>query len=98
MPAWPRYGRRAHAAVAATLALAASLLVATWHLDGRASFLDRLESPLLDLRFLLVGPEPAPGDLVIVALDDEAIREAGAYPLPRATMARLVRALAGARP
>ncbi|GJE42400.1 CHASE2 domain-containing protein [Methylobacterium soli] len=98
MPAWPRYGRRAHAAVAAILALAASILIATGHLDGRASVLDRIESPLLDLRFLLVGPESAPGHIVIVALDDEAIREAGAYPLPRATLARLVRALAGTRP
>lgn len=70
-------------------------LIAQWHLSGQASFLDRIEAPLLDLRFLVAGPQPAPGDLTIVALDDNTVREAGGFPLPRAKVAELVRKLAG---
>ena len=75
-----------------------SALLARDHLAGRATWLDRLEHPLLDLRFLLAGPRPAPDGVVVVAIDDAAIREAGAYPLPREALARLVRAVARAGP
>ncbi len=80
------------------LGLAAGVLALAWsgfigwrHLEGRASFLDRIEATLLDLRFLLDGPRKPPGDVIIVAIDDQTVREAGRYPLPRGTVARLIR-------
>ncbi|MFE1598976.1 CHASE2 domain-containing protein [Methylobacterium sp. ID0610] len=90
--------RAVHTGLLLGLAALWSGLLAAWHLDGREVVFDRLEVPLLDARFLLVGPRPAPRDVVVVALDDEAIREAGTYPLPRAELARLVRAIAGQHP
>jgi adenylate cyclase len=60
------------------------------HLTGRATFLDRIEANLLDLRFVVAGHRPAPDKLTIVALDDETVREAGRFPLPRSTLATLV--------
>ncbi|WP_018262623.1 CHASE2 domain-containing protein [Methylobacterium sp. WSM2598] len=90
---------RALAALAA-LALAGAWagLLASLHLDGRAGLLDRIEAPLLDLRFTLAGARPAPPDVVIVALDDATVAEAGRFPLPRGTLAALVRRLSAGRP
>src|SRR3954471_10406626 len=88
-----------------TLTIAATLVAIVWasvlavrHLEGRASALDRIEAPLLDLRYLLAGPRPAPKNVVIVAIDDEAIREAGRYPVPRAWPSRVLRELAASGP
>ena len=85
------------------ITIAAVLLAGGWglllgldHLNGRASLLDRLEAPLLDLRFQLAGPRPAPQDVIIVAIDDETVRRAGSHPLPRDTLAALVNNLAEA--
>ena len=95
--------QRRHLRLALTLALLVvaglwSGYVGYWHLEGRETWLDRLEYPLLDLRLLLAGPRPAPLDLVIVAIDNEAIHVAGAFPLARETLARLVRAIGDAHP
>lgn len=73
----------------------ASILGAA-HLEGRPTPLDRLEYLSLDARALLLGPRPAPAEVAIVAIDDETIQAAGQYPLPRATLARLVDAIAAA--
>ncbi|HEX2555640.1 MAG TPA: adenylate/guanylate cyclase domain-containing protein [Microvirga sp.] len=80
-----------------TLGLATGLIALVWtgvlarmHLEGQASALDRIEAPLLDLRFQIAGHRGPPRDLAIVAIDDEAVRQAGRYPLPRTAMARLV--------
>jgi adenylate cyclase len=75
------------------LAAIAAVLLGFWHLDGRGSIINRLEAWLLDWRFEMVGPRPAPENVLIVAIDDETVRRAGAYPLPRATLGRLVRTL-----
>jgi adenylate cyclase len=69
-----------------------------FHWRGEASFLDRIEDPLTDLRFLIQGQRPAPEQLTIIAIDDETVQSAGAYPLPRATMARLVETVAKLQP
>jgi adenylate cyclase len=89
----------------ALLTLAALLIAGAWgallasrHLEGRASALDRIEAALVDLRFQVTGPRPAPAGIAIVAIDDEAVREAGAFPLPRDRLARLVEAIAAAGP
>lgn len=92
---------RAHAGLtlaAILVALCWSAFLALPHLRGGASFLDRLEAPLTDLRFLAAGPRQAPDDVVIVAIDDETVRLAGRYPLPRDVLARLVRRIAEAGP
>ena len=68
------------------------------HLRGGIAVLDRLEAPLADLRFVVQGPRPAPDDVVIVAIDDQTVREVGSYPLPRATMATLVSAIGRMKP
>jgi adenylate cyclase len=86
------------AAAALILALAWSATLAAWHLAGRGTILDRLEAVLLDLRYGLVGPRPAPDDVVIVALDDDSVRDGGAQPMRRAMLAQLVREVARHRP
>ncbi len=84
--------------VAGLAALVWSGFLARGHLEGRASLLDRAEVVLLDLRLLVAGPRDPGQNVVIVAIDDETVREVGRYPLPRATLARLVRALAQHQP
>ncbi len=87
------------------ITLAALVLTCLWglglaflHLRGGIAALDRLEAPLADLRFVIQGPRPAPDDVVIVAIDDQTVREVGSYPLPRATMATLVSAIGRMKP
>ena len=63
------------------------------HLGGRASVLNRIDGPVADLLFVLTGRREPPGRVVIVAIDDETIRQAGSYPLPRSTLARIVEGL-----
>lgn len=72
--------------------------LAELHLAGEATPLDRLEAPLLDMRHLLAGRRTPPPDVVIVAIDDEAVVEAGSHPLARPTIARLVREIHRHRP
>jgi len=84
--------------VSICLAVLWAAVIAVQHLDGRKSVLDRAEALFTDLRFLLVGPRKPPAEVVIVAIDDAAVADAGAYPLPRRTIARLVEALAAYDP
>lgn len=92
---------RAHG-VLTLLAILAALAWSTFlvvpHLRGEATVLDRIEAPLTDLRFLLAGPKAAPEDVVLIVIDDETVRAAGGYPLPRAYLARLLRSLGEAKP
>jgi adenylate cyclase len=90
--------QRLAAAAAALLAGLWGASVAAPHWRGDLSPLDRLEAPLADLRFLIGGERPAPDGVIIVAVDDETVRAAGAYPLPRAALARLVERVGRARP
>ncbi|MCC0808214.1 CHASE2 domain-containing protein [Methylobacterium sp. W2] len=87
------------------LALAAMAVCCGWslflvrpHLRGDAAFYDRIESLLTDMRFPLVGPKPAPDDVVVIAIDDATIAAAGAYPVPRTYLAKLLRTLAAKAP
>ena len=70
-------------AVAAVLSLLWGVFLGARHLDGERTVLDRVEAVFADLRFLLAGERKAPDDLVIVAIDDDAIRLAGSWPVPR---------------
>lgn len=82
------------------LTLALVLFAIAWsnflggiHVDGRASVLDRGEDVSLDLRFAIAGPRPAPGNVVIVAIDDATIDAYRQYPLSRRRLAEMVDAL-----
>ncbi|GJE16616.1 CHASE2 domain-containing protein [Methylobacterium marchantiae] len=75
-----------------------SLFLVLPHLRGEAASFDRIEAALTDLRFSILGPRPAPEDVVVIAIDDATIAAAGAYPLPRPYIARLLRALATTAP
>jgi adenylate cyclase len=82
--------------------VAAAFVSGAWlglnHTIGVASGLDRVENLTLDWRFLLAGARPAPQGVVIVAIDDPTLREAGAHGLTRETLARIVRAIADFHP
>ncbi|HEX2725954.1 MAG TPA: adenylate/guanylate cyclase domain-containing protein [Beijerinckiaceae bacterium] len=87
-----RRGWRRHLAtvIAACAAGLWGAFLAAPHLAGDTSLLERLEAPLTDLRFLLQGERPTPDIVTIVAIDDNTVRQAGAYPLPRAALAQLI--------
>jgi adenylate cyclase len=85
-------------AVAAVLSLLWGVFLGARHLDGERTVLDRVEAVSADLRFLLAGERKAPDELVIVAVDDAAIRQAGSWPVPRTVIADLVRRIAAQRP
>jgi adenylate cyclase len=77
--------------------LVALVLAALWgagifaaHAYGRLAFLDRLEATLTDLRTLARGAQSPPDLVTIVAIDDTVVKRGGAYPLPRADLARVV--------
>jgi len=73
-------------------------LLGFWQVTGKVTFLDGFENLTVDWRCRLAGPRPTPHTVVIAAIDDEAAREAGGYPLSRKTLARIVRVLAGFQP
>jgi adenylate cyclase len=68
------------------------------HMAGRDRAFSRFEYLTLDWRFVLAGSRPAPRGVVIAAVDDDTLREAGSYPLPRDVLARIVRELAAHGP
>src|ERR1700761_1699933 len=79
-------------------AVAAGAALGALEINGVASPLDRIENLTLDWRFLLAGARPAPPGVVVVAIDDKALSEAGVESPPREMMARIVRALTGFHP
>ncbi|MBV9064637.1 MAG: CHASE2 domain-containing protein, partial [Methylobacteriaceae bacterium] len=79
--------------MAMIIASAWGAFLGVWHLQGRASFLDRVEGATTDWRLLIAGERAPPRDIVIVAIDDETVRRAGAYPLPRGLLAQLINRL-----
>ena len=91
-PSWLLTGGFLAAAVVVGAALGAL------EVNGVASPLDRVENLTLDWRFLLAGARPAPPGVVIAAIDDETLSEAGGGALTREMTARIVRALAGFHP
>lgn len=90
--------RRLSTLLAMALAILWGGSLALFHWRGDISALDRIEAPLTDLRFLIQGRRIAPDTVVIVAIDDETVRQAGSYPLPRSMVARLVEELGRLEP
>ncbi len=89
----------------ATLTILFVLIGAAWggflglrHLAARASALDALENLSLDWRYSLAGPRTPPRGVVIAGIDEETIRQAGAFPLPRSALAQIVRGIARHNP
>jgi adenylate cyclase len=68
------------------------------HTRGHLRFLDRLESALTDARTLARGVKAPPDLVTIVAIDDTIVKLGGAYPLPRAEIAKIVEAIARLEP
>lgn len=62
--------------------------------NGYLHFLERVESALTDARTLARGTRTPPDLVTIVAIDDTMVKLAGTYPLPRATLAGVVEAIA----
>ncbi|AYG59191.1 CHASE2 domain-containing protein [Rhizobium jaguaris] len=85
--------------------LIALVLTAVWgaglgiaNLRGDIPVIDGAEATLTNLRNVLVGSRQPPDVVTIVAVDDETSRQAGHYPLPRATLAKIVDAIAAQKP
>ena len=70
----------------------------TAHMRGDIRFVDRLEATLTDMRTLVRGPKRPPDLVTIVAIDDDIVRQEGSYPLRRATLARIIDAIARLQP
>jgi len=66
--------------------------------NGYLHFLDRVESALTDTRTLARGVRTPPDLVTIVAIDDTIVKLAGTYPLPRATLAGVIEAIARLEP
>jgi adenylate cyclase len=82
--------------------IAAGLVLGGWlglnQIRGVSSGLDRLENLTLDWRFLLAGPRAPPPNVVVVAIDDDTLAQAGGQLLSRETLARIVRTIAAGGP
>ncbi|CAH1658439.1 Adenylate cyclase [Hyphomicrobiales bacterium] len=85
-------------ALAIVLALGWTAYVVHWHVAGRASVFDRIEAVTLDLRALMAPGKAPPPEVIVVAIDDETVRQMGAYPLPRERLASLIDAIAHRNP
>ena len=68
------------------------------HNRGGLRFLDRIESATIDIRTLARGKRVPPDLVTIVAIDDDAVRLRGAYPLPRIDLAKIVDTIARLEP
>jgi adenylate cyclase len=68
------------------------------HNRGGLRFLDRIESAAIDIRMLARGKTVPPDLVTIVAIDDEVVKQRGAYPLPRIDLAKIVDAIAKLEP
>jgi adenylate cyclase len=68
------------------------------HNRGGLRFLDRIESATIDIRTLARGKRLPPDLVTIVAIDDDVVKQRGAYPLPRIDLAKIVDAIAKLEP
>jgi adenylate cyclase len=84
--------------VALTLSVLWAFALGVGHWRGDVQFLDRAEGALTDLRMLARGERPAPDLITIVAIDDDTVGKEGSYPLPRASLAAIIDAIARFEP
>lgn len=74
------------------------LALAGWRWAGVDPATAKVEGALLDLRFQLRGARPPPENVVIVAVDERAVAEIGAYAPLRAALARALDSIAAGGP
>ena len=67
-----------------------ALLLGLWQPGERGVFWQGIEGRLLDARFLLRGPLPAPQQVAIVAFDDAAIEKFATFPPARTALGAVV--------
>src|SRR2546425_2018134 len=67
------------------------VMIVTW-------FVPSLSAASLNMLFRLRGALRAPGDVVIVAIDDQSLQRIGQWPWPRSVMAGVLDKLTQARP
>jgi adenylate cyclase len=85
------FAERRH--IAFWLSVAAGVIAVIWSSLPAGDFLERLELRSIDARFVARGALPTSGHIAIVEVDDRSLQEIGRWQWPRATFARLVRAL-----
>src|SRR5262249_35085775 len=56
------------------------------------------EATLTNFRMALRGTRQPPDIVTIVAIDDDAVRQTGTYPLPREVLAKIVASIAALKP
>lgn len=91
-------GRRLRICVALLFSALWGTALGWQHWRGNGWLLDRLEATMTDFRLMLRGSLPSPSTVSIVAIDDEAVRQAGGFPLPRVVLAQLVQRIAELQP
>jgi len=83
-----------------TSVLVISFVMLVWYLEHTESAMFRFfrlaELGSLDVRFLIRGKIPTTDKVVIVALDEETIKKAGTFPIPRGMFGKLVERLTDA--
>ncbi|MCC6831131.1 MAG: adenylate/guanylate cyclase domain-containing protein [Thermoleophilia bacterium] len=90
----PRASRRRVLLIAAIGALAAALAL----LARSSGVLDRQERNTVDARFAVRGDQGPPADVVVVGIEDSTTRALGRWPFPRDVQARIITAVAAAKP
>jgi len=90
----PRASRRRVLVIAAIGALAAVLAL----LGRSAGVLDRQERNTVDARFAVRGDQGPPADVVVVGIEARTTQRFGRWPFPRRVQARILEAVAAARP
>ena len=88
------------------IGIAGALVAAIWavfvsvpHLSGQATFYDRLEASLTDLRFSSFGAIDVQGNVVVVAIDDATLADKTLAALEgRQRLARIIEKIAESRP
>lgn len=89
----PRHRLRRERLGALVVVILAALALGLWHPGERAAFWKGIEGHLLDARFVLRGPLPAPPQVAIVAFDDAAIARLATFPPSRSALATVVEAV-----
>jgi adenylate cyclase len=92
--------RKPHFTTLIALAVAAvwGASLGVMHLRGDIPLIDGVEATLTNFRTVLQGKRQPPDIVTIVAVDDDATRAAGSYPLPRASLAKIVYEIAKLKP
>jgi len=67
-----------------------ALVLGLWHPGERGAFWQGIEGRLLDARFRVRGPLPAPQQVAIVAFDDAAIEHPATFPPSRTALGTVV--------